>query len=223
MKLDLLKKYLEQSSNDKEFRENLLDESMQWINERVSQIAEGKIYETPKSNIPNIPKGEMQSMKEVKDISLQSTSRVVRGRIYQYLYDPKTNVKYYDRFPLTLVLDRFKGGFLGLNFHYIGLDYRFVMMNQLWKFVKGDPDNLSENAHFNIRYRTLKSLRGKRVYLPCVKKYLYSQLKSPFYEIPSNKWLYALMLPSERFFTKDNAKVIKKLVHYESKIKFINS
>lgn len=220
MKLDLLKKYMQQSIDDEEFRETLLEESLKWINERINQISEGKIYETSESEAKY---SETEAMNVVKGISVESTTSVMQGKIYQYLYYAKTKVNYYDRFPLTLVLEKFKGGFIGLNFHYLNLDYRFVMMDQLWSYVKGDPDNLSESAYFNIRYRTLKSLRGQKLYIPCVKKYLYSQLKSPFYEIPSNKWLYALMLPSERFFTKDNTKIVKKLVHYESKLKFINS
>ena len=43
------------------------------------------------------------------------------GRLNMYFYDPKTKKKlpYYDTFPLVLPVDTFKGGFVGLNFHYL--------------------------------------------------------------------------------------------------------
>ena len=42
------------------------------------------------------------------------------GRLNMYFYDPKTKKKlpYYDTFPLVLPVDTFRGGFVGLNFHY---------------------------------------------------------------------------------------------------------
>ena len=48
-------------------------------------------------------------------------SRPSAGRLNMYFYDPKTKKKlpYYDTFPLVLPVDTFRGGFVGLNFHYL--------------------------------------------------------------------------------------------------------
>ena len=42
-----------------------------------------------------------------------------------FVYDPKTKAKlpFYDTFPLVLPIDTFRGGFIGLNFHYLPTVY----------------------------------------------------------------------------------------------------
>ena len=43
------------------------------------------------------------------------------GRMSMFFYDPKfkQRLPYYDTFPLLLPLEPMKGGFIGLNFHYL--------------------------------------------------------------------------------------------------------
>ena len=54
-------------------------------------------------------------------------SRPSVGRLNMYFYDPKTKKKlpYYDTFTLVLPVDTFRGGFVGLNFHYLPYIMRF--------------------------------------------------------------------------------------------------
>ncbi len=49
------------------------------------------------------------------------TSRISTGNMYHFYYDPKhkETLPYYDRFPLILAVGPAKGGFYGLNLHYI--------------------------------------------------------------------------------------------------------
>lgn len=223
MKLNLLIKAFERMRSDDVFKENLLDESLAWINKRVFDIAE-----TQKNNASEINVKDVSEFDEGRVTSIarklsksESSFKAEIGFMYHYLYEPKTDMKYYDQFPITLVLKKYPKGFLGLNFHYLDLEYRFGFMSQLWDHVIGDEDDLDDHTFFNIRYNTLKGLKGKRYYLPCVKRYLYSQLKSPLYKIPANNWLYAIMLPTSRFFTKNNVKVINRLVHVDSKIRIM--
>ena len=58
----------------------------------------------------------------VKGIAREKSRYVrsfIKGRLYFFLYDPKTKdeLPYYDRFPLVLVLEKYDDGFLGLNLH----------------------------------------------------------------------------------------------------------
>ena len=55
------------------------------------------------------------------------------GRMSMFFYDPKTKARmpYYDTFPLVLPLEPMKGGFIGLNFHYLPYPARFAFLQQL--------------------------------------------------------------------------------------------
>ena len=61
--------------------------------------------------------------KLLKDPALEPTSREIAGHMYMYFYDPKTkaDLPYYDRLPLIFPYKSVKGGFYGLNMHYLPL------------------------------------------------------------------------------------------------------
>ena len=61
------------------------------------------------------------------------------GRLNMFFYDPKTKARlpYYDVFPLVLPLESIKGGFMGLNFHYLPYILRFRLLDRLQKFADG--------------------------------------------------------------------------------------
>ncbi len=44
---------------------------------------------------------------------------------------------YYDSFPLVLPLETIKGGFMGLNFHYLPYILRFRLLERLQRFADG--------------------------------------------------------------------------------------
>ena len=60
-------------------------------------------------------------------------SRPSAGRLNLFFYDPKTKNKlpYYDIFPLVLPLEPIKGGFLGMNFHYLPYLLRLQLLESL--------------------------------------------------------------------------------------------
>ena len=59
------------------------------------------------------------------------TSRVMIGRMYHFFYDPKhkKTLPYYDRFPLIFPFKSVRGGFLGINLHYLPLRLRAKLMD----------------------------------------------------------------------------------------------
>ena len=64
------------------------------------------------------------------------TGRVSFGALNMFIYDPKLKNKlpYYDTFPLVLPLERYRDGFLGINFHYLPYALRARLLSRL------DPD-----------------------------------------------------------------------------------
>ena len=55
------------------------------------------------------------------------------GRLNMFFYDPKfkKTLPYYDTFPLVLPLESFRGGFLGINLHYLPIPLRVRLLDKL--------------------------------------------------------------------------------------------
>lgn len=136
------------------------------------------------------------------------------GRMYLFMYDPKTkeDLPYYDRFPLIFPFRRVKGGFYGINMHYLPHVLRARLMDNLYSLANNQ--NNDDTTKLRLSYQLLSSASKFRYFEPCVKHYLNSQVKSRFLWIPSNQWDTALFLPLERF-----AGATKQQVWRDSRLK----
>ena len=110
-------------------------------------------------------------------------------------YDPKDKQKLplYDRFPLILPLDAAKGGFYGLNFHYLQPGARVAFLRQLQRYAS--DDNYDKNTRFNLSGGIPNNSYFKRT----VKHYLFDQVRTSFLNIPANEMAIAIFLPVARF------------------------
>jgi len=121
------------------------------------------------------------------------------GDMYLFLYDPKTKakLKYYDRFPLVIPLQMESGGFLGLNIHYLPMKYRIYFMRKL--MARAIYDENEEPYRFRITYEILNASKKLKEFRPCVKKYLFSHMKSKIIQIQPEEWDVAITLPVHQF------------------------
>ena len=119
------------------------------------------------------------------------TGRVSFGALNMFIYDPKLKNKlpYYDTFPLVLPLERYRDGFLGINFHYLPYALRARLLNSL------DP---------NANYSALKNVR---LIKPTLKRYLNSNVRSRFRKLEEEDFMTAIMLPVQRFRKSSASKV----------------
>lgn len=141
--------------------------SLTWYKRKVSELAsrisagrlmrEGKILKTPGFNQLNF-----------------------------FRYNPKTKaiLPYYDTFPLVMPIDSAKGGFLGINFHYLPIPLRMRLLETLAK------------RNFDGDYSKLKNIR---LIKPCVKHYLKSQFASGFYRLDELDYAPAIFMPVQSF------------------------
>jgi len=138
------------------------------------------------------------------------------GKIYLFGYNPKTgqDLKYYDRFPLALVVSYTEDGFLGLNFHYLHPNDRARFFNNLQTYVNDEEFDRNPNAIFSLNYGTLKAAGALRYYKPTIKRYYYKNIVTKVTEVPPLYWKFMLFLPLDRF-----AKMIKEQVWKESRRK----
>ena len=141
--------------------------SLTWYKRKVSELAsrisagrlmrEGKILKTPGFNQLNF-----------------------------FRYNPNTIaiLPYYDTFPLVMPIDSAKGGFLGINFHYLPIPLRMRLLETLAK------------RNFDGDYSKLKNIR---LIKPCVKHYLKSQFASGFYRLDELDYAPAIFMPVQSF------------------------
>ena len=129
------------------------------------------------------------------------------GRMYFYFYDPKMKemLPYYDRFPLVIPIERYQDGFLGLNLHYISPRQRVILLDKLSNYLNNHK--YDETTRIRLSYDHLVNASTIYEGIPCIKKYLYKQVKSRFLEISADEWDIAALLPTEYFSGASKNKV----------------
>lgn len=136
--------------------------------------------------------------------------RFITGGLYFFHYDPKyaKTLPYYDIFPLVLVLEKYKDGFMGLNLHYLPVKYRAIFMDLLLDYAYyNDQDEITR---MKITYNILASSKRFKAFGPCLKKYLYNHTTSKIIHIQPHEWETALFLPVEQFKKAKKTEVFKE-------------
>ena len=136
-------------------------------------------------------------------------SNIRPGFLYLFNYDPKMKeeLPYYDRYPLVFPFEATTDGFLGMNMHYIPHLFRARLMDQLYDLTNNS--RFDETTKLKATYAMLNSAARYKYFKPCIKRYLYSHVRSKFLLIPANEWDLALFLPLERFTKATKTSVFK--------------
>jgi hypothetical protein len=122
-------------------------------------------------------------------------NKLMRGKLFStpqpnglnfFRYNPKlaSILPYYDVFPLVLPIQSARGGFLGINFHYLPIPLRMKLFETL------------EKRDFQGDYRALKNVREIK---PTIKHYLRSQMASKFLRLDEEEFAPAIFLPVQDF------------------------
>ena len=124
------------------------------------------------------------------------TAKVSAFNLNMFVYDPKykKTLPYYDTFPLVLPLEPIKGGFMGLNFHYLPYPLRFRLLERMQRFATNAK--FDSSTKLLATYDDVKSIRLIR---PAIKKYLYNNVKTRFRRIDTDEMAIAVYLPVADF------------------------
>lgn len=173
-------------------RGNVVDKSIDWFKYKSKNL--GKGMPNTQEKILKMESDRMSSGPEV-------------GRMYFYRYDPKwkKELPYYDTFPLIFCVKNIRGGFYGINFHYLPPLARAKLMDALYSITS--DERMDKKTKLRISYEILKSTSKFKEFVPCFKRYLYSHLKSNLVEIYSDEWEVALFLPVAKFEKASKSKV----------------
>jgi hypothetical protein len=129
----------------------------------------------------------------------RNMNKFIIGNLYYFYYDPKgkDDLDYYDKFPLVLTLEKYTDGFLGLNLHYLPLQYRVAFLGKLMPYaVHGDEDGIKR---LRISYDILSASKRFKAFRPCIKRYLNSHIMSKVLAVQPDEWDVATYLPVQQF------------------------
>lgn len=129
------------------------------------------------------------------------------GKMYFFAYDPltKQSMPYYDRFPLVIPIEQYADGFLGMNLHYVPPTYRAKLLDKMMDTMSNK--RFDERTKFRINYEILNASTRFAIFKPCVKRYLYKQMRSRFIRIDANEYDVAIFLPVEKFVGASTGRV----------------
>ena len=153
------------------------DRSATWYRSQVNRIASGKTA------------GQL-----FREGKLQARPSV--GRLNLFGYNPKLRAKlpYYDIFPLVLPLEPIKGGFMGMNFHYLPPLLRFRLLERMQ--ARASDRRFDSKTRFEVAYDDVKNIK---IVKPTIKKYLYAYCQTGFLRINADDAAIAIYLPVQRF------------------------
>ena len=97
-----------------------------------------------------------------------------------------------------------KGGFLGMNLHYLPPILRAQFLDALMDNVTSKK---SDDAKFNVTTKLLAGTSELEYYKPCIKHYLTAHVKSKFAEVKAPEWEIATFLPTAIFEKASKQKI----------------
>jgi hypothetical protein len=140
--------------------------------------------------------GRVNRNQLMKEEPIELNNRRIIGSMQMFFYDPKLKkeLPFYDAFPLVIVIGPAKGGFLGLNLHYLPPTLRAKFLDALLDVTNNDKYN--EDTRFDITYNMMKRATKFKYFQPCIKHYLNKHVRSRFAIVPAPEWEIATFLPT---------------------------
>ena len=167
------------------------DLSIRWYRQKVQEL---------------LPKPQVRRMIREGFKTQKVTVRPNFGMMNLFYYRPKGAEKlpYYDVFPLVIPMGRrLNDGFVGLNFHYLSVPQRWLLLERLSMFqMPSELDSFdTEEGAGDVMALFWSKIRRKRGVKPIVRRYLTKNIQSYFLKIELSEMLIALAIPMERFYT----------------------
>ena len=167
------------------------DLSIRWYRQKVQEL---------------LPKPQVRRMIREGYKTQKVTVRPNFGMMNLFYYRPKGAEKlpYYDIFPLVIPMGRrLNDGFVGINFHYLSVPQRWLLLERLSMFqMPSELDSFdTEEGAGEVMALFWSKIRRKRGVKPIVRRYLTKNIQSYFLKIELSEMLIALAIPMERFYT----------------------
>lgn len=159
--------------------------------------------------IREINKEPVDRQSIVRNPPIKMAGNQFLGRMYLFRYNPagRQKMPYFDRFPLIIMIEKSKEGFMGLNLHYLPMDLRQKLFYGL--LTRASNSEFRWNTYLKIDYNYLKSRTNLRAYRACIKRYRYDQILGRIANVPAPEWEVAVHLPLASWRKAAESRVFK--------------
>jgi hypothetical protein len=158
---------------------------------------------------------KVQNMRSINRRDLMKEEEIIMknrggvGGMYMFFYDPKTKdtLPYWDNFPLIVMVQPIKGGFQGLNLHYLPMTLRAKFLDGLMD--QTNNNKFDETTRFELSYNYLKRASKLKYFKPCFKQYLNNHVEGRLAMVPAPEWEIATFLPTAQWSRASQSQVWK--------------
>jgi hypothetical protein len=128
-----------------------------------------------------------------KQDQLLIPNRLMPGFLVFFKYKPISESfiardTYYDSFPLVMITDVYRGGFEGVNLHFISPQYRIALFDAVMRGLPTVKANEEWKTRLRVDYDRLEARRIFKYYRPCYRKYLWKGMKRRPVLVPFHLW-----------------------------------
>ena len=118
-------------------------------------------------------------------IEVKQSTRAEIGVIHNFVYDAKhkDTLPTWDAFPISIPIDYYRDGWLGMNLHYLPLRQRMELLHALDKVSKVR----NRKKRFAISYNLLQGIAKSKLYEPTLHRYLSSHVRTKYNIIDLNE------------------------------------
>ena len=117
-----------------------------------------------------------------QDGKLSIPNRLFPGQLVFFKYKPVSQSPvsrntYYDSFPLVLVTDVYRGGFDGVNLHFLGNDFRKYLFDSVMRDLPTIKGSQEWRSRILVDYDKLSARKKFRFFKPCYRSYRWKGMK----------------------------------------------
>lgn len=154
--------------------------------------------------------GDAVSPNSVMQNSSRTRSSIMPGYMHMFFYNPKyaAELPYYDTFPIIFPFSKDAETFTGINFHYLPVKMRVVLLRNLLEFAT--DSKLKEDTKMKLQWHYVANLARFAGVSSAVKKYRLDHVQSHFLFVPAQQWFNAVMIPFERFKSGESGTFVRK-------------
>ena len=144
-----------------------------------------------------------------EELKLVNRQNPLIGSMNMFFYDPKhkDTLPFYDRFPLVIIIGPAKGGFLGLNLHYLPPILRAKFLDALLEATTNKK--YDDTTRFAVTYNMLRATSKMKYYKACTKHYLTQHIRSRLARVSAPEWEIATFLPTHDWAKTSAAQAYK--------------
>jgi hypothetical protein len=156
----------------------LVYDSIKQINTFFSNFAENMTYsKTRAMEYFRAMAKQARGGGEARDYIIRNNGKGFYFFFYESKLYNENKLPHYDAYPLILVLNVTKKGFLAINFHWIHPRYRLLIIKHI---IQNHPEEFFDDKPIKINYKKLMRHLGshKKYVNYAIRSYLWKQLKT---------------------------------------------